>query len=772
MSTRREAALEYHTRGRPGKIAVVPTKPVATQLDLSLAYSPGVAEPVREIAANPENAFLYTARGNLVAVVSNGTAILGLGNLGALASKPVMEGKGVLFKRFADIDVFDIEVDTENVEEIIRFCQLMEPTVGGINLEDIKAPECFEIEERLKETLEIPVFHDDQHGTAIISGAALLNALEIVGKRIDEVKVVFSGAGASAIASADHYVRLGVRREHIFMVDRKGLITKGRGEALDRHKARFAQDLPPGDLAEVMRGADVFVGLSVAGTVTKGMVASMAKDPIIFALANPDPEIMPEDVAEVRDDAIMATGRSDYPNQVNNVLGFPFIFRGALDVRARAITEEMKMAATRALAELAKQDVPEAVAAAYGVTGFEFGRDYLIPKPVDHRVLLWVAPAVAEAAMATGIARTMIDLPEYRRRLEARLGRRREVMRDIMLMAQRDPRRVVFADGENDRVIRAAVQAREEGIAQPVLLGRREVVMQRATRLHASLEGIAVIDPAEDVERLDRYAALFYASRQRKGVTAAEARQILQQPIYYAAMMVQEGDADSLIAGQESYYPDTIRPALEVIGTAPDVKHVAGLYMMIFQDDLMFFADTTVNIEPDEETLAEIALLAARFVKELDVEPRLALLSFSNFGSVRHPQAEKVRRAVQRIKTLAPDLIVDGEMQADAAVMADTLRGRYPFSALQDAANVLIFPDLNAANICYKLLARLGGAEAIGPILLGMNRSVHVLQRDSAAADIVNLAAIAVVDAQRRSSTLVPPAEPALGRRKPAVSTT
>ena len=754
MADRKRAALEYHSQGRPGKIAVVPTKSVSTALDLSLAYSPGVAEPCLEIAESPEEVFKYTARGNLVAVVSNGTAVLGLGNLGALASKPVMEGKGVLFKRFADIDVFDLEVDSEDPEEIIKFCELLEPTVGGINLEDIKAPECFRIEEELKERLDVPVFHDDQHGTAIISGAGLVNALELVGKKIEDVKVVFSGAGASAIATADHYVRLGARRENIYMCDSKGLITTDRTAGMNKYKARYAQEQESAELRDVLAGADVFVGLSVKGLVDGEMVKSMNADPIIFALANPDPEILPEEVAAVRDDAIMATGRSDYPNQVNNVLGFPFIFRGALDVRARAITDNMKLAATRALAELARQDVPEAVAAAYGEQSFRYGRDYIIPKPFDHRVLLWVAPAVAKAAMEDGVARIQLDLDEYRTRLEARLGRRREVMRDIMLMAQRNPRRIVYPEGEDDRVMRAVVQARSEGIVSPVLLGRPDRIRKRAEELHLDLEGVEVIDPNGDEDCQKRYAEAFYRRRQRKGITLAEACERMREPDYFGYMMVAEGDADGAIAGIDSHYPETIRPALEAVGTDQSVNHVAGLYMMVLQQDLLFFADTTVNIQPDAETLAEIALLSADFVKRLGIEPRIGMLSFSNFGSTRHPEARKVRVATELVKAQRPELKIDGELQADTAVVDEIIQKRYPFSSLDRAANVLIFPDLNSSNVAYKLMARLGGAEAIGPILLGMAKPVHVLQRGSEAADVVNLTAIAVVDAQRRRRTI------------------
>jgi malate dehydrogenase (oxaloacetate-decarboxylating)(NADP+) len=752
MAISRQDALDYHSRGRPGKIAVVPTKPALTQWDLSLAYSPGVAEPCREIADDPEAVFRYTARGNLVAVVSNGTAVLGLGNIGPLASKPVMEGKAVLFKRFADIDVFDLEIDSTDPDEIIRFCELLEPTVGGINLEDIRSPECFYIEEELKRRMQIPVFHDDQHGTAVISGAALLNSLEIVGKQIGEVRVVFSGAGASAIATAEHYVLLGVQRENIFMADSHGLVTVGRDpKTMDPYKRRFAQETNLTTIAEAIRGADVLVGLSVAGAITPDMIRPMAERPIVFALANPDPEITPEDVRSVRPDAITATGRSDYPNQINNVLGFPFIFRGALDVRARQINDEMKMAATHALAQLARQDVPEAVERAYGDNRFRFGPEYLIPKPFDPRIMLWVAPAVAEAAVRTGVARQEIDLRQYRKQLEARLGRAREVMRDIIDTARADPRTIVFPEGEHERIIRAANQVVQAEIGYPVLIGNPESVRERAVSLGISLEGVQVVDVAGDEERLERYAQQLYQRRQRKGITEAEARERVLQPITFGCMMVREGDADGLVAGEDMYYPDTIRPALEVIGVGADVKHVAGLYMMVLENELLFFADTTVNIDPDAETLAEIALLSARFVRRLGIEPRVAMLSFSNFGSVRHPQSDKVRVATELLKSMDPDLVVDGEMQADTAAVPALRERHYPFSILQGPANVFIFPDLNAANIAYKLLARIGGADAIGPILMGMAEPVHVLERGSEAAAIVNLTAIAVVDAQERN---------------------
>ncbi len=749
MSSNRQDALDYHSSGRPGKIAVVPTKPALTAHDLALAYSPGVAEPCREIAADPDTAFLYTARANLVAVVSNGTAVLGLGNLGPLASKPVMEGKGVLFKRFADIDVFDLEIDTTDPDEVIRFCEMLEPTVGGINLEDIRGPECFYIEEELKKRLDIPVFHDDQHGTAVISGAALLNAMRITGKAIDEIRVVFSGAGASAIATAEHYVLLGVARENILMADSKGVIHSGR-DNLDAYKGRFAADTDCRTLTEALEGADVFVGLSVAGAVRREMVASMAEQPIVFALANPDPEITPEEVIAVRPEAITATGRSDYPNQINNVLGFPFIFRGALDVRARTINDEMKLAATHALADLARQDVPEAVERAYGNERFRFGADYLIPKPFDPRIMLWVAPAVARAAMDTGVSRVTIDLDHYVEELESRLGRGREVMRGIVNRARRDPRRIVYPEGENERIIRAAARVRDEEIARPVLLGRADRVRSQAESLGLSLEGITITDPQQEEDRQEQYAQLFYERRQRKGATLHEARERMRQPVTFGCMMVREGDADGLVAGEDMYYPETIRPALETVGTSHAVKHVAGLYMMVLEKDLLFFADTTVNIDPDAGTLAEIAMLAANFVEQLGIDPQVAMLSFSNFGSARHPDSDKVRRATEIVKAMRPELKIDGEMQVEAAIVPEIRESTYPFTELDGPANVLIFPDLNSANIAYKLMARLGGAEAIGPILLGMARPVHVLQRGSTAADIVNLTALAVVDAQER----------------------
>ena len=749
MSTSREDALEYHARERPGKIAVVPTKPLTNQRDLSLAYSPGVAEPCLEIKANPEEAYRYTAKGNLVAVVTNGTAVLGLGNIGALAGKPVMEGKGNLFKQFADLDVFDLEVGSETPDDVIRFCQLLEPTVGGINLEDIKAPDCFYIEETLRKTMTIPVFHDDQHGTAIISGAGLLNAVEIVGKRLDAIRVVFSGAGAAAIATAEHYVRLGVRREHIILCDREGVIYKGRPGEVDPYKARFAVDTSARTIADALKGADVFVGLSVAGAVTKEMIAVMAPKPIVFALANPVPEILPDEVRAARSDAIIATGRSDYPNQVNNVLGFPFIFRGALDARATQINEEMKMAATRALASLARQDVPESVARLYGLESVRFGPDYIIPFPFDPRVLLWVAPAVAWAAVATGVAREFIELDEYRERLEARLGRARGILRGVILRAQHAPKRVVFPEGEEPKVIRAARILVDDGIAHPVLLGNRVMIEHLAHELGLSLEDISIEDPYSSPNR-DRYATALWDRRQRKGLSLAEANQRLLSPNYFGSMMVALQDADALVSGVNLHYPETIRPALEVIGAHPRAGLVSGLYMLVFEKHVVFCGDTTVNIDPTAEQLAQIGYAAARIVRTLGIEPRVAMLSFSNFGSVRHPEAEKVARAVALLRTRDPSLIVDGEMQADTALDEYKLNKTYPFSVLKEAANVLIFPSLSAGNIAYKLLHHLGGATAIGPILVGMRRPVHVLEEGAEVEEIVNMAAVAVVDAQER----------------------
>ncbi len=745
MTSRRQEALDYHSQGRPGKIQVTPTKPFKDQRDLSLAYTPGVAEPCLEIAKNPDDAYRYTTKGNLVAVVSNGTAVLGLGNIGALAGKPVMEGKGILFKAFADIDVFDLEVGSESPEDVIRFCQLLEPTVGGINLEDIRSPDCFYIEQKLRATMGIPVFHDDQHGTAIISGAALLNALVVVKKDIANIKIVFAGAGAAAIATAEHYVRLGVVRENIVMCDHKGVIYQGR-EGLDEFKQRFAVDTKARTLADALQGADVFVGLSVAGIVTGDMLQGMTKKPVIFALANPTPEIMPDEAKKARPDAIVATGRSDFPNQVNNVLGFPFIFRGALDVRAKKINEEMEMAATRALAALAKEEVPESVTRAYGGDKLKFGPDYLIPKPFDPRVLLWVAPAVAWAAVASGIAGRIIDVEEYRAELEARLGPERQVMRGLITRAQQDPPSIVFPEGDDPRILRASRILADEGIARPILLGDLDAIRRQADEGSLTLEDIELVNPQTATDR-DQLAQELWQRRERRGMTLREARSLVLNPMYYGLMMLRAGRTDALVAGEEIDYPDAVRPALEVIGAEPGRKHVSGIYMMIFRQQTFFFADTTVNIEPDAQTLAEIATATAKFVKRLGVEPRIAMLSFSNFGSVKHPAAAKVQQAVALLHEREPELQVDGEMQADTAVVERILTKVYPFAKLRGPANVLIFPDLDAANIAYKLLARLGDAQAIGPILVGMDRPVHVLQRLSEVPDIVNMAVIAAVDA-------------------------
>ena len=746
---RREDALDYHSRGRPGKIAVVPTKPLTNQRDLGLAYSPGVAEPCIEIKQNPEDAYKYTAKGNLVAVVTNGTAVLGLGNIGALAGKPVMEGKGNLFKQFADLDVFDLEVGSENPDDLIRFCQLLEPTVGGINLEDIRAPDCFYVERELRRTLNIPVFHDDQHGTAIISGAALLNALEIVGKPLYSVKVVFSGAGAAAIATAEHYVRLGVKRERIVLCDREGVIYQGRRGLTDEWKLKFATAGTERSLAEALDGADVFVGLSVAGALAADLIAKMAPRPLIFALANPVPEILPHEVAAVRKDAIVATGRSDYPNQVNNVLGFPFIFRGALDVRAKEINEEMKMAATRALAALAREDVPDTVTRLYGLSSAKFGPEYLIPFPFDPRALLWVAPAVAWAAVASGAARDFIDLDEYRDRLESRLGRARGVMRGIINRAHRDPKRVVFPEGEEPKILKAAQILVDESIAQPILLGSASLIRRLADERNITLEGITVVDPTQSERRKD-YAHFLWRRRQRKGLSHGEAEQRLRNPNYFGSVMVAMGEADALVSGVNLHYPETIRPALEVIGANPKAGIASSVYMLVFEKRVIFCGDTTVNIDPTAEQLAQIAIGASEVVRTLGLTPRVAMLSFSNFGSVRHPDAEKVANAVHLLRDLAPELEVDGEMQADTAFDENILRERYPFSALKSPANVLIFPNLSAGNIAYKLLARLGGATAIGPILVGMQRPVHVLEQGADVEEIVNMAAVAVIDAQER----------------------
>ncbi|HEX9079604.1 MAG TPA: NADP-dependent malic enzyme, partial [Desulfuromonadaceae bacterium] len=716
-------ALEYHSMGRKGKIEVISTKPCLTARDLSLAYSPGVAEPCLEIEKNPDDAYKYTAKGNLVGVVSNGTAVLGLGNIGALAGKPVMEGKGVLFKRFADIDVYDIEVNSENPDDVIKFCQLIEPTFGGINLEDIKAPECFYIEEELKKTMNIPVFHDDQHGTAIISSAALINALELIDKKIDHIRIVVNGAGAASIACANLAISLGVKKENLIMCDTKGVIYKGRAEGMNKYKERFAVDTPLRTLEEAAEGADVLFGLSAKGAFTPEMVRKMASNPIIFAMANPDPEITPEEARAVRGDVLVATGRSDYPNQVNNVLGFPFIFRGALDVRATTINEEMKKAAVYALAELAREECPDSVCRAYGNVKFSFGRDYIIPKPFDPRALLRVAPAIARAAMDSGVARQpILDMDRYVEHLESLQGKAKETMRLIINKAKIDPKRIVFPEGDNEKILRAAQILVEEEIARPILIGNAGKITAKMAELGIELPDVLIVDP-ETSELSEEYAEELYRLRQRKGVTATEARRIIRRKSrnHFGSMMVRMGDADTMLSGIDAHYPDTIRPALEVVGKQPQLTSVHGMYMMVFKKGIYFLADTTVDIDPTPEELAETAILAAEKARVLDIEPRIAMLSFSNFGSVNHPQALKVKRAVEIVKERAPDLIVDGEMHADTAVEQELLE-HFSFSKLKSPANVLIFPDLNAGNICYKLLHHLGGADAIGPILMGMKK--------------------------------------------------
>jgi len=742
----RQDALDYHSVGRPGKLKIVPTKPMDTQRDLSLAYSPGVAHPVLAIADQPDDAFEYTAKGNLVAVISNGTAILGLGNLGALASKPVMEGKAVLFKRFADVDVFDIEVNSTDPDEIIRFCEMIAPTFGGINLEDIKAPECFKIEQELQKRVDIPVFHDDQHGTAIISGAGLINALEVIGKSFGDVRIVINGAGASAIACSNFYVALGANPANIMMCDSKGVIYKGRTAGMNEWKEPRAVETNLRTLEEAVMGADVLIGLSVADSFTQDMIRSMAANPIVFAMANPDPEITYDLAMSARSDTvIMGTGRSDYPNQVNNVLGFPFIFRGALDVRATDINMEMKLAAAHALAALAREDVPDSVMKAYDLDQLRFGPDYIIPKPVDSRVLMWVAPAVAKAAMETGVARKHIDLDVYMDELAARIGAGYQIMRSMQTKAKANPKRVVFAEGEQAKVIRAAHALATQGIAVPILLGRPAVVQKLCAELAVGFTP-TVVDPNESDKRAG-YAEKFHESRQRRGVTHSLARDLLRQPNYFGPMMVEQGDADAFVSGLTYNYPEVLRPALQVVGSQADRGVVSGVYLMLVQGRPYFFSDATVNIDPDAETLATIAINAADVAVQFDVEPRIAMLSFSNFGSTRHPFSDKVRQATEIVKSRRPDLVVDGEMQADVAVLPERMAQNFPFSAVSDA-NVLVFPDLAAANTAYKLLNRLGGAEAIGPILVGMGRPIQVLETGAEVIDIVNVATMAVVEAQ------------------------
>jgi malate dehydrogenase (oxaloacetate-decarboxylating)(NADP+) len=747
----REEALNYHSCGRPGKIEVVPTKPYNTQYDLSLAYTPGVAEPCLEIQKNPEDAYIYTAKCNLVAVISNGTAVLGLGDIGTLAGKPVMEGKGLLFKVFADVDVFDIEVDEKNIDKFITVVKAIAPTFGGINLEDIKAPECFDIEERLKQELDIPVFHDDQHGTAIISSAGLLNSLEITGKKIDKIKVVINGAGASAISCTRLYKKLGVKPENIIMLDSKGVLTTKRTD-LNKYKLEFARDLSITTLAEAIQGADMFLGLSTGNVLSKDMLRTMAPDPVVFAMANPTPEISYEDAADARKDVIIATGRSDYPNQVNNVLGFPFIFRGALDVLAKTINEEMKLAAVKALARLAKEAVPEQVNAAYKVSNLTFGREYIIPKPLDPRLITYVAPAVARAAMETGVARKPItDWKAYEIELLKRMGLYDKLVEDIRIYARQHPKTVAFADANKIKVLRAIQNIINEGIAKPVLLGNAEEIQKLAAKHIIELSGIPIIDihsPAEE-ERRKRYANLLFEKRKRKGMTYEEALEKIHDPNYFGVMMVDTGEADGFLAGFSSQYANTIKPALQVIGTRSNQNIISGMYIVITKKGPFFFADATVNVSPNARMLADITLLTANKVRKFNMVPRIALLSYSNFGSNRDTSPNTVREAVEILHRDYPDLIVDGEMQANYAFNKKIRQEKFPFSKLADMdVNTVIFPDLNSGNIAYKMMRELGGAEVIGPIVTGLKKPIQVLQMSSSVREIVSMAAITVIDAQ------------------------
>jgi malate dehydrogenase (oxaloacetate-decarboxylating)(NADP+) len=752
---RKEDALEYHAKGRPGKIEVVSTKETKTQRDLALAYSPGVAEPCMEIHENPEDVYKYTAKGNLVGVISNGTAVLGLGDIGPEASKPVMEGKGILFKIFADIDVFDIELNTKNIDEFVNTVKILEPTFGGINLEDIKAPECFEIEERLKKIMNIPIMHDDQHGTAIISGAALLNALELVNKKIEDVKFVISGAGASAISCCKIYIALGAQAKNMYMFDSKGLITSDR-EELDERKIIFAKDCANISLEEAFVGADIFIGLSKGNVVSKEMVQAMAENPIVFALANPTPEIAYEEAIAARPDVIMATGRSDYPNQVNNVLGFPYIFRGALDVRATTINEEMKLAAVKALAELTKKPVPDIVNVAYNEKSLQFGPTYIIPKPIDPRLLVTVAPAVAKAAMDSGVAKYPIkNWDAYENELYKRLGSDDNLLRYIINKAKQAPKRVIFAEAENLKILKAAQIVNDEGIATPILLGKKEKINALIEEHGLQLENIQIIDPKCDSmeDKRYEYGQKFFEKRQRKGYNLYEAKKVMRERAYFGSMMLANGEADALISGITRKYQDMLRPALQIIGMKKEVKRVAGMYMMLTKKGPIFFADASVNFNPTEDELVDITVLAAKEVENFNIKPRIAMLSYSNFGSSDSAEAILVRNAVAKLKATHPELIVDGEMQASVAFNQELMQENYPFSALvNETPNVFIFPNLSAGNIAYNLLQEIGGAEAIGPILLGLNKPVHVLQLGSTVRQIVNMVAISVVEAQLKSS--------------------
>jgi malate dehydrogenase (oxaloacetate-decarboxylating)(NADP+) len=751
MENQFDNALDYHAEGRPGKIEVVPTKPTQTKRDLSLAYSPGVADPCEKIYDNPQDAFKYTAKGNLVAVISNGSAVLGLGNLGPLASKPVMEGKGVLFKIFADIDVFDIEVDASDPQKFIDVVKALEPTFGGINLEDIKAPESFLIEETLKKEMKIPLMHDDQHGTAIISTAGLLNALEIADKKVDEVKVIVNGAGAAGISCVKLWISVGVKKENIYMFDREGQVSDCRKD-LDPWKELFKTPKKFDSLAEAMQGADVFLGLSVGNIVTQDMIRSMAKNPIVFALANPNPEIAYDEAMASRDDIIMATGRSDHPNQVNNVLGFPFIFRGALDVRATAINEAMKLAAVKALAELAKEPVPDVVLIAYNQPDMSFGKDYIIPKPLDPRLITSVSPAVAKAAMESGVAQFDInDWDGYKTELRKRLGLDNRFLRNLTLRAKQNPQRVVFAEADNPKILKAAHTAKEEGSCIPILLGFEDYIRGQIEELGLNLDDCTIIDPSRSPEVTNRYGQIYYEKRARKGITLLEATRKMRQRTYFGTMMVELGEADAFISGQNRNYPDTIRPALEIIGKEDGTNKVAGMYIIMSKQGPLFFADTTVNIDPSSEDLVDIVRLIHKTVTKLQIKPRIAMLSYSNFGSAKGKTVTNIQKALQKLNTENPEILVDGEMQANTALDAELRQELFPFCKFgSENANVFIFPALSSGNIAYKMVQSLGISEAIGPVLVGFRKSVHVLQLGSSVREIVNMINLAVVDAQSK----------------------
>lgn len=747
----RKDALIYHSEGRPGKMETVPTKPYSTQRDLSLAYTPGVADPCKEIHKNPEDVYKYTMKGNLVAVISDGTAVLGLGDIGTEAGKPVMEGKGLLFKVFADIDVYDIEVTKSNVDKFVETVVAIAPTFGGINLEDIKAPECFEIEERIKKAVDIPVMHDDQHGTAIITAAGLLNALEINKKKIDEIKIVVNGAGASAISCTKLYIALGIKPENIIMLDSKGVLRKDRDD-LNKYKRQFATDKDLHTLEDALKGADMFLGLSVAGALKKEMLLAMADDPIVFALANPIPEILPEEAFSVRNDIIMATGRSDYPNQINNVLGFPFIFRGAMDVRSTAINEEMKLAASKALAELAKEPVPEEVNIAFQTTNLKFGKDYIIPKPMDPRLIVHVAPAVAKAAMETGVARKPItDWGKYAEDLSKRLGISNPLIRQIKARAKNNPKKIVFADAENYKTLKAIEIIMNENIAQPILLGNEKTIRELIKRNDLMVGDIEIIDPksaAEEDRRLE-YAKRIYEQRQRYGVTWPIAKRMMTQRHYFAPMLVEACYADGMVSGLTRNYPETLQPAVQIIGMKENANLVTGMYIINTKEGPIFFADCTVNKNPTREQLVEITLQTTYAVEQFKIKPRVAFVSYSNFGSYEGNIPSKQREAVAYLHKHHPDIIVDGEMQANVALNSEILRENFPFSKLIDGpANVLIFPYLSAGNIAYKLMQQMGHYEVIGPVINGMNKSVHVLNIDASVNDIVNMVSIAVIDSQ------------------------